>query len=67
MPYQDNNAILAIYDLKGTKIQGLYQGNANADTTYEVPFNGQNLSAGTYFFRLITSKEVKIFKVIMND
>jgi hypothetical protein len=65
LPYQDNNATLAIYDLKGTKIQGLYQGNANADTIYEVQFNGQNLSAGTYFFRLMTSKEVKNLKVIM--
>ncbi|TKB97939.1 T9SS type A sorting domain-containing protein, partial [Pedobacter cryophilus] len=67
IPYQEDNAVLDIYDLKGTKIQSLFKGSANAQTTYEVQFNGQNISAGTYFFRLITSKEVKNFKVIMKD
>jgi hypothetical protein len=67
IPYQEDYAVLAIYDLKGTKIQSLFNGNVNAQTTYEVQFNGQNISAGTYFFRLITSKEVKNFKVIMKD
>ncbi|TKB97938.1 putative Ig domain-containing protein [Pedobacter cryophilus] len=67
LPYQEDNAVLDIYDLKGTKIQSLFKGNANAQTTYEVQFNGQNISAGTYFFRLITAKEVKNFKVIMKD
>ena len=67
LPYQEDNATLDIYDLKGTKIQSLFKGNANSQTTYEVQFNGQNISAGTYFFRLITSKEVKNFKVVMKD
>jgi hypothetical protein len=66
LPYQEDHATLDIYDLKGVKIQTLFNGNANAQTTYEVQFNGQNLSAGTYFFRLITAKEVKSFKVVMN-
>ena len=67
LPYQEDNATLDIYDLRGVKIQSLFNGNANAQTTYEVQFNGQNLSAGTYFFRLITAKEVKNFKVIMSE
>ena len=67
LPYQEDKATLDIYDLKGVKIQTLFNGNVNAQTTYEVQFNGQNLSAGTYFFRWITSKEVKNFKVIMKD
>jgi hypothetical protein len=66
LPYQEDNATLDIYDLKGVKIQTLFKGNANAQTTYEVQFNGQNLSAGTYFFRLSTAKEVKNFKVVMS-
>jgi len=67
LPYQEDKATLDIYDLKGVKIQTLFNGNANAQTTYEVQFNGQNLSAGTYFFRLITTREVKNFKVIMGE
>ena len=67
LPYQDDFTTLDIYDLKGVKIQNLFNGNANAKTTYEVQFNGQNIAAGTYFFRLTTGKEVKNFKVIMID
>jgi hypothetical protein len=67
LPYQEDHATLDIYDLKGVKIQTLFNGNANAQTTYEVQFNGQNLSAGTYFFRLITAKEVKSFQVVMSN
>ena len=66
IPYQEANARLDIYDLKGTKIQNLFNGNANAQQTYEVRFDGQNIAAGTYFFRLITAKETKNFKVIMD-
>jgi PKD repeat protein len=67
LPYQEDKAILDIYDLKGVRIQNLFNGNANAQTTYEVQFNGQNIASGTYIFRLITSKEVKNFKVIMTQ
>ena len=67
LPYQEDKATLDIYDLKGVRIQNLFNGNANAQTTYEVQFNGQIIASGTYIFRLITSKEVKNFKVIMTQ
>jgi hypothetical protein len=67
LPYQENNATLEMFDLRGVRIQTLYKGNANSQTTYEVQFDGSNIAAGTYFFRLSTSKEVKNFKVVMSN
>jgi hypothetical protein len=66
LPYQDDYTTLDIYDLRGVKIQTLFNGNANAKTTYEVQFNGEGIAAGSYIFRLSTSKEVKNFKVVMS-
>jgi PKD repeat protein len=66
LPYTEEVAVLEMYDMRGVKIQSLFNGPANANQTYEVKFNGQEISAGSYTFRLITSKEVKIFKVVMN-
>jgi PKD repeat protein len=66
LPYTEDVAVLEMYDMRGVKIQSLFNGPANANQTYEVKFNGQEISAGSYTFRLITSKEVKIFKVVMN-
>jgi hypothetical protein len=66
LPYTEDVAVLEMYDMRGVKIQSLFNGPANANQTYEVKFNGQEISAGSYTFRLITSKEVKIFKVVMS-
>ena len=66
LPYTEEVAVLEMYDMRGVKIQSLFNGSANANQTYEVKFNGQEISAGSYTFRLITSKEVKIFKVVMS-
>ena len=67
LPYQEDHAVLDIYDLRGIKIKSLFNGHANAQITYEVQFNGEYISAGTYILKLTTSKEVKILKVIMED
>jgi hypothetical protein len=65
LPYDEANATLILYDLRGAVIQVLYNGNVNVNQKYEIPFNSQNLTKGIYFFRLSTSNEVKNLKVIM--
>ncbi|MFT7435100.1 MAG: hypothetical protein ACI8UX_000891, partial [Psychromonas sp.] len=65
IPYEEANATLVLYDLKGTLIQVLYNDKTNANQKKEVQFNRGNLSLGVYFFRLTTSKEAKNFKVIV--
>jgi hypothetical protein len=65
IPYEEANATLVLYDLKGTLIQVLYNDKTNANQKKEVQFNGENLSMGVYFFKLTTSKEAKSFKVIV--
>jgi hypothetical protein len=67
IPYAEESTTLDIFDLRGVRIQTLYKGTANANQNYEVTFNGSNIAAGTYFFRLSTSKEVKNFKVVMSN
>lgn len=64
IPYEEENATLIMYDLKGSRIQSLYNGNANANQKYEIQFDRQNLPTGVYLYRLTTSKEVKTVKVI---
>ncbi|MFT6880072.1 MAG: hypothetical protein ACJARG_001000, partial [Arcticibacterium sp.] len=65
IPYEEANATLVLYDLKGTLIQVLSNDKTNANQKKEVQFNRGNLSLGVYFFRLTTSKEAKNFKVIV--
>jgi hypothetical protein len=65
IPYQEANATLALYDLRGALIQVLYKGKSNANQKNEVQFNRENLETGIYLFRLTTSKEAKNLKVIM--
>ncbi|MBU1761784.1 MAG: HYR domain-containing protein, partial [Bacteroidetes bacterium] len=67
LPYAEENTTLDIFDLRGVRIQTLYKGTANANQNYEVKFDGSNIAAGTYFFRLTTSQEAKNFKVIMTN
>jgi hypothetical protein len=65
IPYEEANATLALYDLKGALIKVLYNGKSNANQKNEVQFNRENLETGVYLFRLTTSKEAKNLKVIM--
>jgi hypothetical protein len=64
LPYDDANTTLILYDLRGTMVQVLYNGKANANQKYEVQFNRQSLPRGVYFFRLTTSREAKNVRVI---
>jgi hypothetical protein len=66
IPYEDANATLVLYDLRGALIQVLYNGKLNANQKNQIQFNRENLSTGVYLFKLTTSKESKNFKVIVN-
>ncbi|MFT7083814.1 MAG: hypothetical protein ACJAT0_002307 [Nonlabens sp.] len=65
IPYEEANATLALYDLRGALIQVLYNGKSNANQKNEVQFNRENLETGVYLFKLTTSKEAKNSKVII--
>jgi hypothetical protein len=67
LPTDEQAVTLDVYDLKGSKVQRMYQGKAAANQTLEFEFNGSNLSPGMYFLRLTTPKKVENFKMIMTE
>ena len=65
VPANDSNVKLDVYSTQGILVQHLYSGSvqANANNMYE--FNGANLAPGIYFVRLITSKGIQTFRLVM--
>ncbi|NUQ81606.1 MAG: T9SS type A sorting domain-containing protein [Bacteroidetes bacterium] len=53
---------LAVYNLLGQQVSELVSGELGAGR-HSFPFNGSNLSSGTYFYRLETAGEVKTGKL----
>lgn len=61
---KQSNVQLNIYDALGRLIRTLVNEKQNAGT-YEVAFNGQELSSGIYFYRISTSEFVDTKKMIL--
>jgi photosystem II stability/assembly factor-like uncharacterized protein len=55
---------LKIYDMLGREMKSLVNGFKNAGT-YEVTFNGNNLSSGIYFYKLQTDAQVQTKKLML--
>lgn len=56
--YSAEYSTLEIYDMSGRMIKRLFQGETSPDTEYRFEFDGSNLPAGVYLYRLTTEKEV---------
>ena len=67
LPTDEQNVTLDVFDLKGLRIQRIYEGKAAANQTLEFGFNGSNLPAGMYLLRLTTPGKVENFKMIMTE
>ncbi|MBS1517550.1 MAG: T9SS type A sorting domain-containing protein [Bacteroidetes bacterium] len=61
---QSGNVILKIYNETGKEVNTLAEGFRNAGT-YEVNFNGSDLSSGIYFYKLQTSGFTSTKKMIL--
>ena len=59
-----SNVKLIIYDLLGRKIRTLVNQYYNPGS-YSVTFNADNLTSGTYFYRLITNDFIKTKKMLL--
>ena len=57
---------LEIYNLIGSKIATLFEGFADKDNTYKVEFQGKELPAGVYFYKLTTGEGVFYNKLILS-
>jgi len=60
----NQNVSIDVYDVRGAKIQTLYQGPVTANTIYTYEIKGDNLPADVYFIRLTANEEVQYIKVV---
>lgn len=61
---ENHTVLLEVFNLNGTKVATLTQGNQNAGR-YTVTFNASNLPSGTYIVRLSTENMVQTQKITL--
>jgi photosystem II stability/assembly factor-like uncharacterized protein len=61
---EESEVVIKIYDILGAEVMTLLN-DLKKPGTYEVEFNAQNLSSGTYFYRIIVGEYVDIKKMIL--
>ncbi len=62
---EEGYTTLEVYDMNGRSIQTLFHATAQPDNDYRFEFNGANLPAGVYIYRLTTQTEVIIEKFMI--
>jgi hypothetical protein len=62
---EDNHTTLKVYDVSGKCVATLFDDAATANQEYKVEFDGSQLSAGIYIYKLSTDKEVVTGKMTM--
>ena len=67
LPVADQHVTLDVFNTLGNKTDALYRGSAEANITYEYPFDGTRLAPGMYFIKLTTSTGVQTFKLLMTQ
>lgn len=55
---------LGVYDITGRKVAELVNGRKNAGT-YQLPFNGQGLASGIYFYKITAGNFQEIRKMVL--
>jgi hypothetical protein len=65
VPVTQQKINLEVYNMMGNKVATLYTGKADANQIYQYPFDGTNLSPGSYFVRLTTREGIQVFKLVM--
>lgn len=65
IPAFEQNATLEVYNALGNKVATLFKGSVQANISNEYVFDGSNLTPGIYFARLVTSKGVQTFRLVM--
>jgi len=57
---------LEVYDMSGRSVESLFSGVAHPDADYRFSFNGSDLPAGVYIYRLTTQTETVIEKFMIS-
>jgi hypothetical protein len=58
------NVKLVVYDIQGREVQTLLNERLQPGT-YEVPFDGSNLTSGVYFYQLISDNYIETKRMVM--
>jgi len=58
------NISVSVYDVRGVKIQTIYDGSVVANNTYTYELNGGNLTPDIYFVRFASQNNVQYVKMI---
>jgi Secretion system C-terminal sorting domain len=54
-----------IYSLDGRKVAELYNGNVEADKTYQLKWDAQDVPDGTYMYRIVCGENVATGRMIL--
>jgi autotransporter-associated beta strand protein len=65
VPTFEANVTLEVYNNLGNKVATLYKGSVEAGVSNSYVFDGSKLAPGIYFARLITSRGVQTFRLVM--
>ena len=60
----ESKVVIKIYDMLGSEVMGLLNEQKEAGT-YEVEFNSDNLSSGTYIYKISADNFVQTKKMIL--
>jgi hypothetical protein len=58
------NVKIVVYDIQGREVQTLVNESLKPGT-YEVPFDGSQLTSGVYFYKLIAGNFVETKKMLL--
>lgn len=57
---------LTVYNALGQEVASLFNGVAQPNQMYELPFNGSNLASGTYFYALRSASRNEVRKMLLS-
>lgn len=62
---KDEHVSLQVYTIDGEKAAELFNGPASAGVNYELDFNGENLSSGVYYYKLVSASGTQVRKMLL--
>jgi len=65
VPLKSGHTTLTVYNLTGQKIKTLFDGQVTKGNPFTVDFDGTNIAAGIYFYRLTNGQNVEVKKMAL--
>jgi hypothetical protein len=62
---KNTHASLIVYNIIGSEVVTLFNGDVTAGQIYDVTFNGNNLASGIYYYKLLTNEKTAVKKMLL--